>query len=430
MKVNRILCLLILIALVFNISQANASTNSDSKSQPETNGKAVILMDAHSGRVLYERNSREQLPPASLTKIMTALLVVENGNLNQRVIASEHAAETPECTIYLEPGEVLTRMELLYAAMLPSANDACTALAESIAGDEASFVAQMNKRAAELGLNDTHFLNPHGLEAKGHYSSAYDLALLSKQALSNPVFAKAAATERKVIPWAAKNEDRILLNHNRLLYNYDGAIGVKTGYTRQAGNCVVGAAQRGDMVLIAVTMNSPTVYNDLHQMLDYGFEKYKMVTLGKVGEMSGEVDVLNGTAKKVQATLTHNLSIAATEEEIPHLAYSFTLKPSIAAPVGEGDILGTCRLYLKGEQIGSINMVAEDRIDIRHSWMETSALGMLATAIFSKWRLFLFGLILSLMIYLCRKRLEEALKQLILYLLPQKIKEQHRNHRF
>lgn len=430
MKINRIFCLLILITLVFNTSQAYASTNSDSKSHPETNGKAVILMDAHSGRVLYERNSREQLPPASLTKIMTALLVVENGNLNQRVTASEHAAETPECTIYLEPGEVLTRTELLYAAMLPSANDACTALAESITGDEASFVAQMNKRAAELGLKDTHFLNPHGLEAKGHYTSAYDLALLSKQALSNPVFAKAVATERKIIPWAGRDEDRILLNHNRLLYNYDGAIGVKTGYTKQAGNCVVGAAQRGDMVLIAVTMNSPTVYKDLQQMLDYGFAQYKMVTLGKVGEVSGGVDVLNGTAKKVQATLAHNLCIAAAEEEIPHLAYSFTLKSNIAAPVGEGDILGTCRLYLKGEQIASINMVADDRIEIRHSWMETSVLGRLATAVFYKSKIFLLALILSLVIYLYRKRLEEALKQLILYLLPQKVKEQHRNHRF
>lgn len=428
MKIIRIFCLLSLTIMLFNVSPISASAHSDTKPYPATNGKAVILMDAHSGRVLYEHNSHEQLPPASLTKIMTGLLVVENGDLEQRVTASAHAAATPESTIYLEPGEILTRMELLYAAMLPSANDACTALAENVAGDEVGFVAQMNKRAGELGLKNTHFANPHGLEAEGHYSSAYDLALLTKQALSYPLFAKVTATERKVIPWAAKDEDRILLNHNRLLYNYDGAIGVKTGYTRQAGNCVVGAAQRGDMVLIAVTMNSPTVYSDLQQMLDYGFEQYKMVTLGKVGEVSGTVNVLQGTAAKVKATLARNLSIAAADEEIPYLAYSFALKPTAAAPVEPGDILGTCRLYLKGEQIGSINMVADERIGIKHSWMETSALGKLATAVFTKWRLLLFGLILLLVIYLCRKRLEEALKRLILFLLPARIKEQHRRN--
>jgi D-alanyl-D-alanine carboxypeptidase (penicillin-binding protein 5/6) len=424
MKLIRSFSSLFIIVMLLQATPISAAT------YPETNGKAVILMDAYSGRVLYERNSHEQLPPASLTKIMTALLVAENGDLEQPVTASEHAAATPESSIYLEPGEVLSRMELLYAAMLPSANDACTALAESIAGDEDSFVAQMNKRAAELGLKDTHFLNPHGLEAEGHYSSAYDLALLSKEALSHQVLAQIMATEKKVIPWAGKDEDRILLNHNRLLYNYDGAIGVKTGYTRQAGNCVVGAAQRGDMVLIAVTMNSPTVYNDLQQMLDYGFEQYKMVTLGKTGEVSGTVDVKQGVAAKVKATLARNLSIAATDEEIPHLAYSFTLKPNATAPIEPGEVLGTCRLYLKGEQIGSVDMVAGGKIGVKPSLMETSGLGRLATAVLSKWRVLCFGLMLSLVFYLCRRKLEEALKQIILFVLPARIKEQHRNHRF
>lgn len=422
-------CLLILINLVFNINPVYASTSPEP--YPETNGKAVILMDAKSGRVLYERNSQEQLPPASLTKIMTALLVVENGNLNQKVIISEHAAETPECSVYLESGEVLTRMELLYAAMLPSANDASMALAESVAGDEASFVRLMNQRADELGLKHTHFINPHGLEAEGHYSSACDLALLSKTALSCPVFAQVVETKRKIIPWEGKDEDRLLFNHNRLLNRYDGAIGVKTGYTRQAGNCVVGAAQRGDMVLIAVSMNSPTVYNDLQQMLDYGFEHYKMVTLGKVGQVSGEVEVLDGDSKTVPVTLAHNLSIAATDDELPYLSYGFTLEPTVTAPVGQGDILGICKLYLKGKQIGSVNMVAEQTINIKQSWIASFApLPKLSGAISSKWKVFTYIFLLFIILYISRRRLEEALKRIILFLLRNKIPNHTKNHRF
>jgi len=427
-KFLKTIVILTIFTLVFNLNSSPATADTQVCALPETGGKAVILMDAASGRVLYERDSHTELPPASLTKIMTAMLVVENGDLEHKVTASEHAANTPESSIYLEPGEVLTRMDLLYAAMLPSANDACTALAESIAGDEASFVLQMNKRAAELGLKNTHFANPHGLEAKGHYTSAYDLALLTRQALSYSLFVRVARTENKTIPWQAKDEDRILLNHNRLLYNYDGAIGVKTGYTRQAGNCVVGAAQRGDMILIAVTMNSPTIYKDLQNMLDYGFNNYKIINLCKAGEVMGKVDILNGQSKQVDVTLARNLSVAAADDEIPNLAYSMTLEPSAKAPIEKGDILGVCRLYLKGEYISNTNIVAEERIGIRQTWMETSVLGRLANTIFDKSNILILGLIL--VVYLFRKRLEKALKRLILFLLPQKIKEQHRNQRF
>ncbi|MGI5921646.1 MAG: D-alanyl-D-alanine carboxypeptidase family protein, partial [Syntrophomonadaceae bacterium] len=219
---------------------------------PQTLAKAAVLMDASSGRVLYESNAHQRLSPASVTKIMTALLVAEQGNLEQKVTISQNAADTPESSVWLEPGEKLTRRQLLYACMLNSANDAAVALAESVAGSEQDFVQLMNRRARQLGMKDSHFGNPHGLETAGHYTSAYDLALLSREALTNKIFRQVVATQSTKIPWTGKEYDRLLVNQNRLLYRYDGAIGVKTGYTKQAGNCVVGAAQRGSLVLIAV----------------------------------------------------------------------------------------------------------------------------------------------------------------------------------
>lgn len=416
--------LIILIPLIiFNITPVAATIND--KSHPITNGKAVILMDANSGRVLYERNSNEQLPPASLTKIMTALLVVENGDLEKKVIISEYAAETPECTVYLERNEVLTRMELLYAAMLPSANDASTALAESISGDEAKFLELMNQRVHELGLKNTHFLNPHGLEAKEHYSSAYDLAIITKEALSHPVFIQVAGTQKKVIPWASRDdEDRILFNQNRLLSRYDGAIGVKTGYTKQAGNCVVGAAQRGDMVLIAISMNSPTVYDDLIEMLEYGFNNYQTITLGAKDDILGEVKVLKGDTTNVKVRPTNNLTIAVTDEEALYLTYVVSLEPTVTAPIEKGDILGICKIYLKGEQIGSINMVASQTVNLKYSVVES-----ITNTITSKWSITLIGFIIFSLMYANRQRLEDSLKRILLFLLRNRLPNQSKNHR-
>jgi D-alanyl-D-alanine carboxypeptidase (penicillin-binding protein 5/6) len=156
--------------------------------------------------------------------------------------------------------------------MLRSANDAAMALAESVSGNEQAFVKLMNQRARQLGMRDTHFCNPHGLDTKGHYSSAYDLAILTRQAMTNPIFRQIVAThEISIIPLSGHPQDRVLVNQNRLLYQYQGAIGVKTGYTTKAGNCVIGAAKRGNLMLIAVSLNSSTVYNDLGQLLNYGF---------------------------------------------------------------------------------------------------------------------------------------------------------------
>jgi D-alanyl-D-alanine carboxypeptidase (penicillin-binding protein 5/6) len=329
---------------------------------PQTLGKSVLLMDDSSGRVLYEKNAHEHLPPASVTKIMTALLVVENGDLDREVTISQNAADTPESSIWLEAGEKLTRRQLLYACMLHSANDAAVALSESVGGSENNFVKLMNQRAQQLGMKDSHFCNPHGLQTDGHYTTAYDLALVSREAMKYESFRQVVSTKTENIPWAGKDCDRLLINQNRLLYRYDGAIGIKTGYTKEAGNCVVGAAQKGSLVLIAVAMNSPSVYQDLEQMLDYGFANYHKKTVDKAGQLSVEVPVLNGQAKKVEVRPSTDMAMAVKVKEQSQLSYQLCPPEQVPAPVKKGQILGNCKIFVAGHEEGQVNLLASTAV--------------------------------------------------------------------
>jgi D-alanyl-D-alanine carboxypeptidase (penicillin-binding protein 5/6) len=324
-------------------------------------------MDASSGRVLYEKNAHEHLPPASVTKIMTALLLVEKRDLNRVVTISQNAADTPESSIWLEAGEKLTREQLLYACMLNSANDAAEALAESVAGSEKNFVKLMNQRARELGMKDTHFCNPHGLQTSGHYTSAYDLALLSREALNHKVFRQVVSTKNIKIPWAGNDYDRLLINQNRLLYRYDGTIGIKTGYTKQAGNCVVGAAQKGSLVLIAVALNSPSVYQDLEQMLDYGFANYSKETIKPGKQLTAKVQVANGQDKTVQARPKTDLNIAVKAKEKSQISYKLYPKKQVAAPVKKGQVLGSCKIYISGHEVGKVDLIACTSVTLQTS---------------------------------------------------------------
>ncbi len=361
-----IICLLIVILILTTILPGEQATLGASMVYPESQGKAAILMDFNSGRILYEKNSNEQLPPASVTKIMTALLVIENGNLDQVVQISKTAADTRECTIYLQEGEKRTRRELLYAAMLPSANDASVALAESVSSNAESFVALMNQRAHELGMHDTNFCNPHGLHSQQHYTTAYDLALLSREAMKHEIFQDLVETHNITIPGWPGGEDRHLWNQNRLLYRYDGTLGIKTGYTRQAGNCLVGAAKKGDMTLIAVSLNSPAVYDDVIQMLDYGFDNYQMVKVELEARRDPlAVNVIKGEAKTVIAKPETEMLVAATAEERSQLSCIYKPCPKVAAPVAKGDLLGVSKVYKQNEEIASFNLVAADSVNIR-----------------------------------------------------------------
>lgn len=245
----------------------------------DLSARAAALIDGKSGKVLFEKNKDERLPMASTTKIMTGLLACESKKMKKIVTVSPVASGTEGSSLWLEPGEKQTLENLTYGLMLRSGNDAAVAIAEYLGGSTEAFALMMNERAKKIGVQNTGFQNPNGLDAEGHFTTAYDLALISREAMKNKKFRKIVSTKNKTIPWESSEWDRSLTNHNKMLWRYEGCNGIKTGFTKKSGRCLVTSAKRGKMELICVTLNAPDDWNDHTKMLDYGFE-----TLGTAEE--------------------------------------------------------------------------------------------------------------------------------------------------
>ncbi|WP_211230013.1 D-alanyl-D-alanine carboxypeptidase family protein [Desulfovirgula thermocuniculi] len=267
---------------------------------------AAVLMDAGTGQVLYAKNAHQPRPPASTTKILTALLALEGGVPDQLVTVSPRAAAVGESSMGLFPHQRLTLRQLVYGALLCSGNDACVAIAEHLAGSEENFVWLMNGKARELGATRTSFRNPHGLPAPGHVSTAYDLALLARYALSNPAFREIVSTRYHAFtcpPWGVYH----LHNTNRLLWSYPGADGVKTGTTGEAGQCLVASASCGGRRLISVVLHSEDRYGDTVALLNYGFGAFKEDTVVEAGQVCGQAEVSFGVAPRVSLVSARTL---------------------------------------------------------------------------------------------------------------------------
>ena len=251
--------------------------------------KSAVLIDCTSGRVLYEHNSYEKLPMASTTKIMTGLLACESGRMNENVKTSAFASGTEGSSLWLKVGEKLTLEELTYGLMLKSGNDAAVAIAEHLGGNQDAFAILMNKKAREVGAKNTNFKNPHGLDCEGHYTTAYDLALIAAEAMKNKKFREIVSTKNYSIPMEGEKWNRALKNHNKLLWQYDGCNGIKTGYTKKCGRCLVTSAEKNGAELICVTLNDPDDWKDHKYLLDYGFEKFHRNQVVKKGEKVTDV---------------------------------------------------------------------------------------------------------------------------------------------
>lgn len=264
-----------------HLAQEELRTTTDEQ-LPHTHAQAAALVDVATGRVLYSENGEKPLPMASTTKIMTAILAIELGNLDDKVKTSSKAYGKEGSSIYLHLGEEMTLKHLLYGMMLRSGNDAATAIAEHIGGSEEGFVFLMNEKAAVLGLDQTQFRNPHGLDEQGHYTSAIDLAKLSAYALRNSTFREIVKTKRIAVPNPNGTWKYSWGNKNKMLRFYEGADGVKTGYTTVARRCLVSSATRNGQQLTAVTLNDGDDWHDHEKMLNYGFERYPLCTLIKV----------------------------------------------------------------------------------------------------------------------------------------------------
>ncbi len=324
--------------------------------KPSTGAKHAILMDAVSGRILYACSPDERAKIASTTKIMTGLLVAETCDLQAQVSVPKEAAGTEGSSMYLKAGEILTVRELLYGMMLHSGNDAAVTLAMYCAGSVAAFADKMNQKADELELTGTHFCNPHGLDEQDHYSTARDLAKLTAYALENDVFRQVVSTKSAVFG------DRVLTNHNKLLWSYNGAIGVKTGYTKSAGRILVSAAERNDRRLIAVTINDPNDWRDHADMLDYGFSQFSDTTLAEPGDILAKLPVISGAESAVDVMIDRRVTVPLAEGEQAELRLN--LPAFVYAPVLAGDCIGTAALIVEGVELMQIP------IYIRYSVLE------------------------------------------------------------
>ncbi|MBP3683983.1 MAG: D-alanyl-D-alanine carboxypeptidase [Oscillospiraceae bacterium] len=308
--------------------------------------KKAYVLDPVSGRVIFEKNSNDRSLIASTTKIMTALIVCEQCNVLDRMRIPKEAVGIEGSSMYLREGEVLTLQELLYGLMLSSGNDAAVALAIYCGGTVEGFAERMNDKARNLGLKNTHFENPNGLDAPGHFSTARDLAVLAAYAMENPVFAKTVSTK------SIKIGQRYLTNHNKLLWQVKGADGVKTGFTKAAGRILVSSAQRQGRRLVAVTLDDPNDWSDHAALLEEGFSRYSIQPVVHAGDLIDTLEVIGGESHKVQLLAAEDFSYALTPEETVQLAVS---GPGfVYAPAVEGAEAGYAYALIQGKAVGKI----------------------------------------------------------------------------
>lgn len=333
---------------------------------------SAILIDADSGRVLWEKNAHSPMSIASTTKIMTCIIALENGNLKDEVTVSKRAASQPEVKMHLSVGENQRLEDLLYALMLKSYNDSAVAIAEHIGGSVENFCKMMTDKAKELGAENTLFETPNGLDAGNHHSTAYDMALITKYALNNKDFLKIITTKEVTTPISGGDyKSYYIPNTNRLLREYEGANGVKSGLTNKAGHCFVGSAQRGDVKLISVVLASGwgtkgklQKWIDTKALLDYGFKNYQKVDIISKNTVAKEFEVLNSPlVKKSKAIYTDGLSMLVSEQEKENIKVELNIKDSIEAPITKGDVVGTAKIYINGNNIKNINLCATENID-------------------------------------------------------------------
>lgn len=345
---------------------------SNIKTEPSVNlnCKSAILMEYSTGKILYEYKAHEKLAPASVTKIMTMLLVmeaIEKGKikLTDKVVASQNAKAMGGSTMYLETGEVRTVEELLKGAAVESANDACVALAEYISGTQEEFVKLMNERAKSLGMNDTNFVNCYGFYDPNHYTSAYDVAIMSKELLKHKKILEYTTIWMETITEGRKSPFT-LVNRNKMLKAYNGCDGLKTGYTKEAMYCISATAKRGNVRFISVIMGAPSAKERnamAAQLLDLGFAKYDSFDLVKKGEVVGEVKLPKAKPESVKVIAKENLNIIVEKGNKPKLEKKIELFKDLKLPIKKGDTVGIVKA-IDGENVyGQVEAVVDSDVE-------------------------------------------------------------------
>jgi len=332
--------------------------------------KSAVLMDFGTGKIIYEQNSREKLPPASVTKVMTMLLIMEaldSGKISYEdkvTISPQASSKNSRGTmLLLEAGEVRTVKELMYGIAVESANDACIAMAEHISGSEEEFVKLMNKRAKELGANDSNFVNPNGLSVSGHVTTAYDLAVLSRELLKHEkIFDFISQYMVKVYVGKKNNVLRELVNKNKMVRFYNDVDGIKTGWTEEAGYCISVTAKRNNLRLISVVMGSPKVdirNKEARKLIDYGFANFNSLIIAKKGDKIQEVNVSKGSRLKINAVAESDVSVLLNKGEEKNIVKKAELPEVLTAPVKKGEKIGELVISINDTEVGRHNLICD-----------------------------------------------------------------------
>lgn len=343
---NKIMISVLLVILCVIMSDINTTINVSAVS----NSTSEVVMEVNSNRVLYEKNSKDKKFMASTTKILTAIVVIENIDVNTEITVKKDTIGIEGSSIYLEEGEKLKVIDLLYGLMLRSGNDCAETLAVSVFGSIEKCANVMNSLAKKIGAKDSNFVNPHGLHDDNHYTTAYDLGLISCYAMKNSIFREIVGTKTKKIPFSTRDYDRILINKNKMLKEFEGSNGIKTGYTKKAGRCLVSSCVRNGLELVCVVLNCPPMFERSKTLLNQCFSEYKLYKIISKQEIIGFIPIGNSD-KKCPVIINEDVNLPLTESEYNSLNVEVDLPKMINKPFDSGKEIGSIKIFSQNNLI-------------------------------------------------------------------------------
>ncbi|AJQ27742.1 D-alanyl-D-alanine carboxypeptidase family protein [Pelosinus fermentans] len=330
---------------------------------PNVTAKSAIVMDAATGKVIYSKAAKERRYPASTTKMMSLIVALEHGNLDDVITASPNAASTEGSSLWLTQGEQMTMTDLLYGIMLISGNDATVAVAEHVSGSVQKFAELMTEKAHAIGARDTNFTNSSGLPDPNHYTTAHDLARIAAYGYKNPLFTQIVSTEHKILPPTVKGDIRDLYNENKMLWFYEGGNGVKTGYTDAAGRCLVSGAKRDNIQLIAVVLDSETMWDDSKTLLDFAFSQLKPETVFNQGDILKTTRVANGKSELLKLVANTSIILPVSEKDKDEFSTVIDAPMILEAPITKGQKLGVARVFYNNTEVAAVDLIADESVE-------------------------------------------------------------------
>ena len=362
-KKNKLITVFMIFLLIF-IPNASVLADDTEAFDLKLTAQSAILIEASTGRVIWEKDADVRHYPASMTKMMTGILALEKLPPKADVVISPNAAATEDCPLEIVAGECLSADNIITGMLMESDNGAAVAIAEAVDGSVSQFVQRMNERAQEIGMSNTHFVNPNGLTEANHYSTARDMAKLARFAMNNKKFREIVSTKNQVIHWEVPaRQQKLAENTNKLLANYNGMNGIKTGWTEAAGGCLAASARRNGVELIAIVMQTPGPddrFADARKLLDYGFKQVKMVKGIAKDRVSRKLWVRGGTSASVMAHPAEDINYPLINGEDPkHYTLSYDVPKVITAPLKDGETVGRIIIKYDNKEVGSVPMISE-----------------------------------------------------------------------